>query len=93
MVVLNSVAREALSGIKRDRVVVSPYVFCTPQGKCLRNNFDRRYWRPALKKAGLVDFRWHDTRHSFASRLVQRGVHSLIVQQAGGCSDERMLQR
>lgn len=93
VVVLNSVAEEALRSIKRDRKVVSPYVFSSPQGRSLRNNFDKRYWRPALIEAKIPDFRFHDLRHTFASRLVAAGVHSLIVQKAGGWSDERMLQR
>jgi integrase len=93
VVVLNSAAKEALLTIKRESKVVSQYVFCTPQGKCLKNNFDRRYWRPTLKRAGIPDFRFHDLRHTFTSRLVAKGVHSLMVQQAGGWADGRMLQR
>jgi integrase len=93
VVVLNSVAQEALRSVKRDRKIVSPYVFASPQGKSLRNNFDKRYWRPALTQAKIPDFRFHDLRHTSASRLVAAGVHSLIVQKAGGSSDKRMLQR
>src|SRR5262249_54874617 len=31
--------------------------------------FDRLVFRPALKRAGIKDFRWKDLRHSFATRL------------------------
>ena len=37
----------------------------------LYNNF---WFVPAVRAAGIRDYKWHDNRHSFASRLRQRGV-------------------
>jgi integrase len=90
-VALNSEAVNALKTAKR-RLVVSPLVFCTSEGRNLGANF-KRYWQPAVKAAGLADFRFHDLRHTFASRLVARGVSSYIVQHAGGWRTASMMQR
>jgi integrase len=90
-VALNSEAIDALRAAKR-RAVVSPLVFCTPEGRSLGLNF-KRYWQPAVRAAGLVDFRFHDLRHTFASRLVACGVSSYIVQHAGGWRTASMMQR
>ena len=46
-----------------------------------------------MKAAELTAFRFHDLRHTFASRLVARGVSSYIVQHAGGWRTASMMQR
>lgn len=55
-VALNSEALAALKALKRDRTIMSPLVFCSPEGKTLRTNFGR-YWRGMLAKAKVHDVR------------------------------------
>ena len=90
-VALNSTAREGLLAAKREQKVLSNYVFCSPQGKFL-HNFER-YWRPALREARIPDLRFHDCRHTFASRLPMAGVDLYTVQKAGGWKTQGMVQR
>lgn len=50
-------------------------------------------WRKALLRAGITDFRWHDLRHTWASWHVQQGTPLHVLQELGGWSDIRMVQR
>ena len=47
----------------------------------------------AVADAKLADFRLHDTRHTFASRLAMAGVDLLAIQQLGGWKSIAMVQR
>lgn len=52
-----------------------------------------RSWRTALRRAGIVDFRWHDLRHTAASWMVQGGAPLDMVQDVLGHEDIRTTQR
>lgn len=55
--------------------------------------FDEKVFRPAVRRAGILDFRFHDLRHTFGSRLVQAGVHIRTVQELLGHKSLRMTER
>lgn len=46
-----------------------------------------------LEKAGIKDFRWHDLRHTFATRLAQAGVDLYKISKLLGHKDIKMTQR
>ncbi len=50
-------------------------------------------WRTLRSAAGLEDFRFHDLRHHFASRLVQSGIDSNTVRELLGHADISMVLR
>lgn len=52
---------------------ISPLVFPSPATKGQINTL-KRSWQRLLSDADITDFRFHDLRHSFASRLAANGV-------------------
>ncbi len=66
-------------------------VFESPEG----GKFDniKRAWQNVLARAGVKNFRWHDIRHHFASRLVQKGVDLYVVKDLLGHASIVMTER
>lgn len=67
------------------------YVFTYNRKPVRRCN--TKVWRKALTLSGIEDFRWHDLRHTWASWHVQNGTPMHVLQELGGWSDIRMVQR
>jgi integrase len=82
---LNRRAMEVLSNWKKQQSVTSGWVF-----KSLQDNrfVDiKKAWQSVLESAGITEFRFHDLRHHFASKLVMRGAHLNTVRELLGHSD------
>ena len=69
----------------------SSYVFCNGDGVPYRDV--KTGFKATLKRAKIDGFRFHDLRHTFASRLAMRGVDLKTVQELLGHKDIRMTLR
>ena len=67
------------------------YVF-TYQGRRIEDNFSHSF-KSVLKRVGLVDFRFHDLRHTFASQLILNGGSLKDVQELLGHKSMTMTLR
>ncbi len=68
-------------------------VFSNDTGQPINIHELRWGFESALKAAGIGDFRWHDLRHSFATRLAQNGVDLFTIQKLLGHKSFAMTQR
>ena len=53
----------------------------------------RKWFNAALLEAGIEQYRWHDNRHTFCSRLAQSGVHIKTIQELAGHETIQMSAR
>jgi len=85
---LTKVLKEAIDRTPKD----NPYVFPNPKtGKpftSIKTSFNK-----AVKKIGLSDFRFHDLRHSWCSRLCELGVDEATIRELGGWKTKNMIDR
>lgn len=85
-----------LNSLTQSLLVVLPqnsdYVF--PESRTeLLNNRKLLWWYEALEKAGIENFRWHDLRHTFASRLAMKGNNLRTIQEALSHKSPQMTMR
>jgi len=64
-----------------------------PDGRVFLISENREWWKQALKESKIKNLRWHDLRHTFATRLVAAGTHLSIVQKACGHSSHNTTTR
>ena len=86
---ITAMLRETLQGIIR-RINV-PYVFADHNGKRFKDI--KTGFNTALRRSGIMDFRFHDLRHTFASHLVMGGVDLATIKELLGHKDFKMTLR
>ena len=87
---LNSIAKEVLE--KWGPSSSQGLVFPNPKTGKKFDNINRS-WGNLLRAADISKFRFHDMRHTFASKLVMRNVSLYVVQRLLGHSSIEMTQR
>ncbi len=90
---LNERALEILKARAKVRHIRTNYVFFNKNGVRFKVSNLHRAFYSALSRASIKNFRWHDLRHTFATRLVQAGVDLYTVQKLGRWKEVKMVQR
>ena len=86
---MNNIVQKTIIGVLKNPE--SQYIFCNKDGKPYGNV--RTSFFTALKKSDIVDFRFHDLRHTFASQLVMSGVDLNTVRELLGHKSLEMTLR
>ncbi len=86
---MNEIVQKTIIGVFKNPE--SQYVFCNKDSKPYGNV--RKSFFTALNKAGIINFRFHDLRHTFASQLVMSGVDLNTVRELLGHKSIEMTLR
>ena len=86
---MNEAVQKAVIGVFKNPE--SQYVFCNKDNKPYGHN--RKSFATALKNSEIVDFHFHDLRHTFASQLTMSGVDLNTVRELLGHKSLKMTIR
>lgn len=90
---INSVVREILQSLKDDRLKPTGHVFLNRLGKPYQGHTVSQQFTKAVRDAGIDDFCFHDLRHTFASRLADRGAELLDLARLLGHKTIQVVMR
>jgi len=86
---MNDTVKTALMKISKNED--SPYIFCNKKG--LPYTDVRKSFFTACSKSGIINFRFHDLRHTFASQAVMSGIDLNTVRELLGHKSLEMTLR
>jgi integrase len=91
---INTVLYQALKEALDRKAPDTDYVLHTSIGSPLRvANVSQRYFKRDLKEAGVMQIRFHDMRHTYASHFMMNGGSLYDLQKILGHSDLKMTMR
>ena len=90
---LNATVYELLACRQAETGAKTGLVFTTQERTRIKPRYLVRAFQKAVRRSGIAHFRFHDLRHTFATRLVQRGVDLYRVQRLLGHKTSVMTQR
>ncbi len=93
MLPLNKIALDVICKRSKVKCIKNDYVFFDAKGNKITAIHLRRAFNLVTEKVGIDNFRWHDLRHTFATRLAQRGVDLYKISKLLGHRDIKMTQR
>ena len=86
---LSAEAIAILTQLEKQKHPTSPYVFTSPRSGGRLDNIKKAF-EAVLENAKISGFRFHDLRHTFASRLVMAGVDINTVRELMTHADIKM---
>ncbi len=90
---LNKIALDIINRRSKVRSIKTDYVFLNRDGRKINAACLRVAFYNVMRKAGIKNFRWHDLRHSHATRLAQAGVDIYKISKLLGHKDIKTTQR
>ena len=92
---LNQIAIGVIERKSEEKVrrLKNDFVFVSSHGTKIDRHNLRRAFNNAVRKVEIEDFKFHDLRHCFCTKLAQRGVDIYKIAKLAGHEDIRMAQR
>jgi len=91
---MNEAVYKAVKNLPRYDAKPTSFIFVNEATGAVYERFNGTLWKHAVKKAELTEhLRWHDLRHTFGTRLAEKGVAITDIAALMGHSSLAMAQR